>query len=355
MRALIRCDIGGVDGLGHGVRCFALARHLAMNGVDVRFVTRSPELPRFLEGQFVCRKYFDGADEHLMLTRETERWCADALIIDHKFSYDNGDLCYLNEHVCPVVRIDHPDALPSSCALLVAPVAHWSPETVTRLRSLFGPRFLYGWDYVLLAPEVTRMDPIPYQDRAQGPIVFCAGGSDPTGALAQMLHWSEDLLPEVKKIFAYGAMQSDVMIAYHQQHADVTETLLGNRMIAPFSRELLQQASMVVSLFGVTPYECLYYQTPILILARTSEDAFDAVRLTGSARGAIYVIAGSARGATYVIDMMQEQARQRFCSAVASFWNMAERHEMHRAANGLFDGQGLERVTQAILKLGGSN
>mgnify|MGYP001575059400 FL=1 len=332
MRVLIRCEIGGNHGIGHAVRCRDLAQALTVRGVDVRFVTTTPEKLCPFVAHFLC---YDG---------QTTAPCrpGDVLLIDTKaqdWANDESALWLARDAGLYVVRIDHPIATPDTCDLLIAPVAHWDRDTMEGLRRAFGPRFLYGWDYIMLDEEIVQQVRVPYGERQDGPIVFCAGGSDSDGLLRRMYHWAAFLKIPAPLVFLQGRYAVDGPVASDGHAAR------SNLWVEPFDRRWLHTAALVVGMFGITTYECLWYGTPMLCFARTEHDAQRIVALSHETGGAI--IPGG------LFDPGLD-VRERFVRAVESTWeNVERRRSMSRGSAELIDGHGSRRIAAAILELKG--
>ena len=327
MNVLIRADCGGVHGLGHSVRMKALAQELAACGASVSFVASTPALKAFV-APFPCVEAWH--------PNESTRGC-DVYVIDTKEEqWGPGEFVRWHTRGIRVVRIDHPHATSASCDLLIGPCAHWPTETVSTLLASFGNRFLCGWDYAMLAPEVTQHQPIPYAERVNGPIVFCAGGSDPSDVLPKMFNWIRaqgwGWYPDVTKVFAIPAARAEEPVPKFRPTKSYFE---------PFTRELLREAALVVSLFGVTAYEAIYFQTPTLLLAHTDENRQGAALLEAATPAVRFCDA-----------LSLTHGQERFCLAVQQLWQAeGERYGMHLAASGLIDGRGTERVAEAIMRL----
>ena len=325
MKCLIRTDLGGIHGMGHASRCRALAQALAARGADVRFLTRTLPLAAFV-APFAHETSLGAVDEQQLLAEAVARWRPDALVLDHPSPNGEDVLSEIDARWCPVVRLDHPEATPASCSRLIAPGAHWESATVERLRADFGPRFLYGWEYVLLDDAVTSHPPIPYAARQDGLIVFCAGGSDPTGALRRMVHWGASLPINAPKIFLTGHYATDRPVV---------------ATVEPFERRWLRQAALVVTLLGQTAYECLYWHVPTLCFARTREDV-----------PRLEVLSEASDGALVPCGWFDHATPAWFGGLVQGYWERpAHRAIMAATSAGLLDGQGTARVADAILEL----
>ena len=262
MRILIRTDIGSQHGLGHGVRMRALARALTAQRVRVTFTSSTHDLRAFIAPFAVQEPWFPN-----MPYRPCDVYVIDTKAEDLGTHPDNR----WQTRGIKIVRIDDPHAISDTCDLLIGPCAHWDTPTVERLRHDFGERFLYGWDYVMLDEDVTQHAPIPYTERVDGPIVFCAGGSDPDDVLAQMYDWCAPLMPDHEKCFLLGSHYTG-RLRGKLEGGLWAEDVTTRRILQPYARETLRHAGLVVALFGVTVYECLFWQVPCLVFARTEED-----------------------------------------------------------------------------------
>lgn len=345
-RVLIRCQLGGDAGLGHASRMRALATALTARGAEVHFLTQSPALASFVS--YPC---------HLL--GEFALSGRDILIFDMKGPLDDivpWYATYTDYLDGKIVLIDRPDIDGAWVNLSILPNAHQSQATLSRLRQTFGTRLLAGWDYVLLEDEVTRQAPIPYRERVAGPIVFCAGGSDPTQALATMWRCSERLLPAIQKFFLIGTLAQQPRSVVGAKDYETTHPWRwhwpgqaypwqdGPHYPMPFVREHLREAALVVTLFGQTCYEALWWQTPTLCLAHTDENSAGARALTLASGGAVRYI-GS-------LDPQHPDhtTPAAFCNNIQHAWDIS-RQAQHAASAGLFDGQGVQRVADAILRL----
>lgn len=338
-RVMIRADIGAQHGMGHAVRCKALAAALEARGAEVCFVTSTPALGAFV-APMACT-VLERDSVFMMDAHAPWGFGRYTMVIDTKAPAANDDalLRHLRIHaMVRVVRIDHPHAMTDSCDLLIGPCAHWDVATVAFLRSILDSRFLYGWKYVMLAPEVTQQPALPYDDvsRYMG-IAFCAGGSDPCGALDRMHAWALDgaLLPGVPKMFLVGA-QAGALGTDPQQAHDA------RCYVVPFAHAYLQTASLVVGMFGQTAYECLWYRTPMLCYGRNMADGADIAGLQQASGGALQT------GWSMPLRTLDGSA---WCEQVTHTWDTGVRQQMHDASDGLLDGMGIQRIAEAILEL----
>lgn len=322
MNVLIHCDIFAEHGMGHASRCRALARALVARGAEVVFVTKTPALHAYV-APFLC--FTQGAD--LVPS-------AEVVVYDTTEPLATGLLDIYSPFIDgPLVCIDRTDA-PAHAALCILPHIHISPATLARLQETFGSRLLTGEPYVMLDQDVTALESLPYAERVNGPIVFCAGGSDPAGVLEKMWAWCGNILPEVDKFFCVG---------------EQVQYMLGG-VITPkthlvlFDRRLLRSASLVVTTMGQTVYECLYWQTPTCIIGHTDRHCEAA-----AARSASWGLRGG--GSVYLGDIRTMDA-DTFRFYLNNYGRDARtRSGMARHSAGILDGRGVERIANAVMAL----
>ena len=320
--------------MGHSVRMRALAREVAARGADVGFTTSTPALLPFVH-PFPCIRHLPNCDIFVVDTKTSDVPC----LMDEFRSSSNA----------PIVYIDHSASHPNDGELLIFPHAHLSPALIKALQGDFSGRVLYGWDYVMLDAEVMQQVPIPYAMRQDGPIVFCAGGSDPDGTLEQMYAWAATLDIPTQLLFCFGAASQGVLHQLYEARFDESLCKDDNRHIVPFDRRYLHQAALVVGMFGQTTYECLWYQTPLLTFSRTIEDAKAASALASRCIDSNGEGTSSVTSLGHFTDMTQDI----FCSYLTKQWRAKVlRQRMHAASIRLFDGHGTGRVADVIMQLG---
>ena len=324
-RILIRCDIGGIHGLGHATRCKALAQALVAQGAEVKFVTQTPALAAFVTpsqcwiGEHACHAYSVRDGVHIVDT------AADIPASDY-FSWRAMD-----SKIVVFDKILGPD-LVDLVDLVILPNAHTAPTTIVRLEADFPGRVLHGWEYVMLSEDVTDGAQLPYAER-ESQIVFCAGGSDPSGLLQQMYDWTTDLEIDAKLCFLIGSYAKyDRLMMKHMSRKNVP-------LVAPFTRAHLAEAALVVTLFGQTVYEALWYQTPCVVLACNEDDDRNALWLQQKC-AAVY--------AARDIRTYANRSKQ-FCSEIQTAWHLRTRSAALIAWK--LDGCGVARIADVILSL----
>ena len=312
----IHTGLGGHFGMGHAVRCKTLASALVAQGADVEFLTQTPALAAFV-APLPCHLY-----RHVW-----PAWPIEVVVEDVPCQSPDAWYALLRQRY-RVVRVDVPTATPKTCDLLIAPCAHWHPDVVQGLSAAFGDRLLYGWDYVLLDEAVTQMPPVRYGLRVDGPVVFCAGGSDPTHALERMALWMGEAVQDrewMALVPAYGGPR-DLPVWMK---------------VVPFARDWLREAALIVTTWGVTVYEALWFGTPLCTVTAMAARMADAQHCALASGHALVSL-----GNLGCLDA---------CLFAATVTDLAglprQRARMHEASRGLLDGKGAQRAASAILAL----
>ena len=318
MSIVIHTDIGGPHGLGHAVRMRALADTLQQRGQAVHFTTSSPDLPAFV-APFPCE-----------VTPGPTCLAPEVLVIDTKaagWATDQDCLATVRAQGIRLAQVDTPGATPNACDLLIAPVAHWEPGVVDRLRQAFGERFLYGWPYVM----VRGSDPgvaTPHEPY----VLCCAGGSDPDQVMQRYVGWLRESPLDVPAVLALGS------------HAPLpamgARGAMNRVVLTRFTPRLLHHAALVVTTFGVTAYECLAARVPALLLARHRADWDASLWLT---------LAAGHRVAP--LGLVETMTAAHFRRGVHSILSNPRQGETMRLPLRELDGYGVGRVAAVLCSL----
>ena len=345
-RVLLRVDAGGAAGCGHLHRMHALAVALRGAGAQPVFVTRTAGLQRLLPappppGPLAWNVWcapVSATETGVLNWLRAQRVPTDVLVLDTPHPSEPQQLSALRQR-CPVVRIDHPWAEPDTCDLLVLPGAHYAGDLLSALDAAWGDRLLVGWDYVLLRPEVAAAPRRKYGTGGchRWPwVTFSAGGSDPERTLPVWLDLmlaAPALCPGRTRVFCLGqAARWDTRLP----------ALTPDVWLTGYSLDYVQQAELLVCPFGVSVYEALALGTPCLTVGRTPADVAAARMLEAATDGAV---------CTLRTPLAQLQRRELYDALQALYHSRTRLVGMHHASFGCLDGQGAERVAQAIVAL----
>jgi len=259
MNILFRCD-GSVEiGMGHVVRCLALADHLKeSHGCKIQFAMRRSELGinKVKESYPVMlsnKKYFNYKE---WLTDCVEKTKANVLIMDMRDGLTREELKIIKKKTgIKVVTIDDPED-----KRLETDLAFYPP--VPQLEKLNWDEFegeLYvGWEYVILRKEFLHKYPLP---KNTIPNIFVSmGATDENDMTAFILKILNEIDGEYFATFIIGSG--------YQYY----EKLRKNLNVASFQNKLLKDPNNIVKImsqvdfaiisFGQTAYELAALKIP---------------------------------------------------------------------------------------------
>ncbi|CAN5271351.1 N/A [soil metagenome] len=370
-RLLFRADAGRATGVGHVMRCLAIAETARSGGDTVAMsgsVDDVPWLSELLAGKGIeLLEPATSAQDLLMLGARTK---SDAIVVDH---YQlTGDL---SGSPIPVASMVDGNFGARPADLLVDPglgaVARegWQ-ATVTRVGEATsagatttvdgGPPTLQGPRYApvrasVRAARLRRVerrvaDPTPWADRPAR-ILLVLGGTDPLG-LTRLVASALRHLPvpaTVTVVVAPGQVPAyeDLAVSWQTAKGPASaERCDGLRLVAPGPQlpELAADADVVVSAAGTTTHELCHIGVPgaIICVADNQRRGYDALV---AAKGAV----GLGDAADVSADPSSVTA------AVAALLRDPGRYQrMSVTASGLVDGQGGQRILDALGRLTGS-
>ncbi len=323
MRLFIRTEASNAVGMGHFMRCFAIAEEARGQGIDVTFLMSEPaaavddRVGRI--GAFV--KVMNapvGADLAAMQAFDLRQ--SDALLID-SYKVDVNYISALNKLACVAIMDDLNALGRYDCALIVNP-ALAADAALYRQKS--QARLLLGADYALIRREFTQI--LPSTDEPFVAILF--GGSDPNrlaGRTAQMLN--DALAGVTVKVIAGPA----------HVHTDELRTLEQARSAIklfidpPSVAEVLSGASLVITAAGGSVGEMAALGLPALALVVYDNQA-----------------AALEQCPYPVIDIRDGLPDDLGWKAKALYDNPDVRVEIARSAHALVDGKGAARVLEAM-------
>ncbi|WP_345395897.1 hypothetical protein [Nonomuraea salmonea] len=312
----IRCDAGARSGVGHLVRCVALAEELVARGVEVVFLGEVRDSPW-------GRAQLDGRGLPLVpAPHEPEKLAAlarglgfDAVVLDsYELAPATGSV--LRAAGLPVLAIVDGDPLGQEADLYL----DQNLGAEHRPFTLSGPR-LAGSSHVLLRDSVRRRTRAPRPDGP--PRVLCFfGGTDSAGVARR---WADAL--NATGLPFLGTVVSPVPF-------DAGPIAV----IPPTDRlpELMAAADLVVTAAGSAVWELLHLGAPMALtwVAANQLIGYEELVRRRAAAGL-----GPAPGPEAVATLAKLLA------------DPAAREEHGRRGRGLVDGKGRERVADALLAL----
>jgi spore coat polysaccharide biosynthesis protein SpsF len=329
---LIRCDGGHAQGLGHVVRCLAIARELRERySAAVRFAVGGDEaafaLVRAEDFPIVAAK--PGGLAALVAGSPP-----DVALVDLRTPFDEAEFEALRRVHCRIAVLDDPGE-----RRLHADLAFYPPSGA-RLdwRSAVGER-LIGFDWIPLRRQFAPPPPRRLSEPKLALII--GGGSDPANIGYRFLASAARALPNTWHI----AMVIGPAAAEDPRIEDMAR-LLGPRL--SLERQvgdmaaLMARADLALASFGMSAYELAAVGVPMLLLCLSEDHARSAVSLAENGAAEILGLA----------QRVKDGAIDRAIARLAS--DDAQREELGRKARRLVNGAGARRIAERLVALANS-
>ena len=265
---LFRCD-GSVEiGMGHVVRCLALADHLKENNdCNIHFAMRQSELGinKVEESYQVIQSDEKDFNYSAWLTDCIEKTKAEIMIMDMRDGLSRGELKQIKKKTgIKVVTIDDPED-----KRLESDMAFYPPVPQLEKTNWDGlnGKLCAGWEYVILRKEFSRSYP-----RLKNPIpniLVSMGGTDEknmTRFVIEALSLIEARL-RVSIILGQGYQYKnellDVLAEAEYDYFIYNDT--------PNIAEIMSQSDLGIISFGVSAYELAALNIPAIYLCLTPD------------------------------------------------------------------------------------
>lgn len=337
LSVLFRCDGSPEIGLGHVVRCLALADELAQaHGCRVAFAMRQGPLghelvraggyvvftPPGVELPFNYSEWLEGIANQVQ---------ARALVLDVRDDLLAQAVGRLREGGLLIATIDDP-----SVRRLEADLAFYPP--VPQAKRLdwtsFSGQSHVGWEWVVLRREFAHPPARVYHDR---PVVLVTmGGSDPAGLTLRAVAALDRLSGDFDALVVLGPGYS--------HNGELADLLTATRRHFCLRRDvsdmcgLMAQVDLAVASFGVTAYELAAMGVPAIYLCLTRDHAESA---------SAFVEAGMADSLGVYTEVAAETLAGRVGTLLA---DAPRRARMGQRARRLVDGRGAERVAHMVVE-----
>jgi len=335
LSVLFRCDGSPEIGLGHVVRCLALADELAQaHGCQVAFAMRQGPLghelvraggyPAFTppedEGSFDYLGWLEG------VANQVE---ARALILDVRDDLPAQAVGRLRELGLLIATLDDPSDRRREVDLAFYPPV---PQAKRLDWAGFAGQLHLGWEWVVLRREFAH--PPARVDHDRPVVLVTMGGSDPAGLTLRAVAALDRLLGDFDTLVVLGPGYS-----HHDELAALLATtgrqFCLRRDVSDMSA-LMAQADLAVASFGVTAYELAAIGVSALYLCLTQDHAESA---------SAFVEAGMADSLGVYTEVTAEMLAERVGALLA---DAPRRARMGQRARELVDGCGAERMGRAI-------
>lgn len=325
MRCLIRADATIETGTGHVMRCLTLAEALLRRGHDVTLRGALGGITWLTERVARSGLRHDPAPAHVLGWEAADAAAFDVVVVD-SYEFDVPSVNAMARVVPTLAIIDGDDR-----GLLVDMFLdqNLGATSAGARPTLAGPRFALVRDEFV---QRKRDRPRPLGTPPQ--VLSFMGGSDPTGAIVAVAR--EVLLLPIPAELTF--------VVAERWREDVTALVGGDdrvRLVEPTPDlpDLLAGADVAVSATGTSAWEICTIGLPSVFVAVVANQraGYQALVERGFALGADLTSSSSARSLAPDLRRLLEDA--------------SLRERLFRRSAALFDGQGADRVVDALVQL----
>ena len=270
MKIVFRCDASPDIGLGHLIRCLAVAKELQKQ-YQIIFATTKDDMISYIKevGFKIIFKEKDETEEKY-LKRLNHIIHPDIIVIDKKYPYSIESLNDFKQNNIKVIMIDNVCVGLSECDEIIFPNAHLD-KNILKKYLLPGQinRVKTGPEYIILRDEVLALkEKINYSIHNPQNIVVTTGGTDPEGVLLKLIPWLKEMKLEANILILIGQA-----FKYKNELEKIIINLPDNFKVLPYSLEEFIKADIVICTFGVSIYEMIYLQIPTICISHSRENA----------------------------------------------------------------------------------
>ncbi|EFK97385.1 acylneuraminate cytidylyltransferase, partial [sediment metagenome] len=334
IKILFRCDGDSELGMGHIVRCGALAQELRDSHgcgavFGVRQGTPGEQAIRELGFPILAK---DNSAEDDWLPRTVKETGPDAVVLDIRTPVSNNalNLCKAQGALLAVID-DIGDRRLSADMVFYPPV----PQVKQLDWTGFKGEVLSGWEWVILRKEffLLHKSRIPHQPQQ---LLVTMGGADPAGFVFRVIKAIEPLEKQFEVTVVTGKA--------FQKRAELEQAILGSKhhyaLLNNVSNmvEIMENTDLAIASFGMTAYELATIGIPAVYLCLTDDHALSAATFTEAGIG---ISAGTA--ATF--------DEQKLCKDISNALSQltAMEQKLTQMQN-LLDGKGAGRIAEHIMK-----
>jgi len=330
---LIRCDGGHRIGLGHVVRCLAIAGALRDRGsAAVSFALGGDEAAFDLVNEQAFPIHaIRNIESELELLKALAAASPDAVLMDVRTPFNAAEIAAIRRVARGLAVLDDPGPRRLRADLVFCPPSgatlDWS--------SAVGERCI-GFDWI---PLRAQFSPPPARCLSRPPhALILGGGGDPAGIGRRLLARAMHALPADWRIeMAIGSA------AAPDPGLEALARALGPRLTlhrqVTDMAGLMAEADLALAAFGMTAYELAAVGVPALLLCLTEDHRRSALAL------------GDA-GAAGILGVVEETSDQTIDREIAILCaDAGRRGEMSENARRLIDGLGAARIANRIIAL----
>ena len=280
---LIRCDGGSEMGLGHIVRCLALAEELReKHGSRVQFLIRGqPVAIQMAEkaGFSVLGPANAHEKDRDWISRVLSDQQPEVLVMDFRAGLDADAVRKWRRQGVLTVSVDDPEDKRIACDLVFSPPV---PQVRRADWRGFTGELLIGWEWVLLRRQFAVVSANP-ETHLRPVVLVTMGGSDPAGLTLKAIEALDSLDAEFDTMVVVGGAfchneTLDKMLSEARRRFEV------RRDVSNMSA-VMAQADLAIASFCVTAYELAVVGVPGIYLCLTEDHAESATAFTENGMG----------------------------------------------------------------------
>lgn len=316
------------------IRCLSLARQLKdVHQIETCFYSRPYHQLEALYQENDVNYEFEGRLSEVDFLSRIARASENGLLfLDQLFPYPIDTIRRLKEHLKIIMFHNECEGM-FYCNYAVFPSAHLRSEIINDPRWGSSPAsLLYGPEYVIINQVVQETLRGVTSKAAKPFISITTGASDPNGVLLQLLKWinvSEIDIP-VKALIGRDFL-------HEKKLKGIAPEINNNIELKRFNYGDLLTSRLAISTFGVTTYELIYANIPVISLGHARKNA------QGSK------ILADRYGCVVDLGYREEIKAEDFLDTVRGLWNSPGRLSKLKASQeGLIDGRGLDRLGKLI-------
>lgn len=270
-KIVFRCDASPDIGLGHLIRCLAVAKELQKQN-QIIFATTKDDANSYIKeaGFEIFFKEKDETEEKYLKRLNNIILYPDIVVIDKKYPYSIESLTDFRQNNIKVIMIDNICEGLSECDEIIFPTAHLDKSVLKKyLSEKQISQVKTGPEYVILRDEILALKgKINYSIHNPQNIVVTTGGTDPQGVLLKLIPWLIEMNLKANIMILIGQA-----FKYRNELEKIIINLPDNFKVLPYSLEEFIKADIVICTFGVSIYEMIYLQIPTICISHSRENA----------------------------------------------------------------------------------
>ncbi len=251
LKILVRCDGDARIGLGHVVRCLALAdvlREAHGCGVSFAMMSGEPGMTLVREAGFPILPLPSGQDEAAWLDALITELHPDILLLDVRSELSPKRVRSWREGGVLVATIDDPSERRCESDLAFYPPV---PQVYEHDWDGYTGELHVGWEWVVLRRDFAAAEPPSTHNPPR--LLVTMGGSDPAGLTLQAIRELDELDEPFETVVVLGpgfihGTELDAFLAVAKRSYGI------ERKVCDMAA-LMRQADLALASFGVTAYE----------------------------------------------------------------------------------------------------